>query len=185
MLSIIRLLLCFPIGWLLVNSGPGGMLLISLVVFAIITDFLDGKIARWSKTVSNWGKVLDPLADKLGGGIIIISLGLAKLIPTWFVGMMIVRDVSIFIMWIHTARVTGDIYMSKMAGKIAVGLMAITAFAIITNRFREYWDYLIWVTAFAMIASFVYYVYMYIRNLRAIKAGKPAIEKPGGSKLAV
>ncbi len=178
------MLLCVPISWIIIKKGVGGSLLIGLVVVGILTDFLDGKIARWSKTVSNWGVVLDPVADKLGGGIIIIAMGLAKFVPAWFVGMLFVRDVSIFLMWLHTARVTGDVYMSKTAGKVAVGLMAITVFAIIANLGKEYWDILIWATAATLVLSFLYYIYMYVKNLRAIKAGMPAIEKPGGGKFS-
>ena len=63
-LSLTRGALAVPIALLVYRGGPVGPL-VGLVAFAIATDFLDGKLARWSRTVSEWGKVLDATADKL------------------------------------------------------------------------------------------------------------------------
>ena len=60
-----------------------------------VTDFLDGYIARHFDQVSNLGKVLDPVADRLifivGGGAILIDGS----VPTWFAVLVLVREVLV------------------------------------------------------------------------------------------
>ena len=59
------------------------------------TDFLDGYIARHFNQVSNLGKVLDPVADRLifivGGGAILIDGS----VPTWFAVLVLVREILV------------------------------------------------------------------------------------------
>jgi cardiolipin synthase len=60
-----------------------------------VTDFLDGYIARHFDQVSNLGKVLDPVADRLifivGGGAILIDGS----VPTWFAVLVLVRELLV------------------------------------------------------------------------------------------
>jgi cardiolipin synthase len=60
-----------------------------------VTDFLDGYIARHFDQVSNLGKILDPVADRLifliGGGAILIDGS----VPTWFAVTVLVREVLV------------------------------------------------------------------------------------------
>ena len=65
MLSMFRLVLIIPVTWLILQDGPLFWMMI-LILLAVATDYFDGRIARWSDSVSDWGKLLDPLADKVG-----------------------------------------------------------------------------------------------------------------------
>lgn len=67
---------------------------IALAVFCIaaITDFIDGKIARKHNLVTKFGKIMDPLADKMlvsAGFIMLTYLGV---IPGWMTAIIILRD---------------------------------------------------------------------------------------------
>ncbi|MDI6791320.1 MAG: CDP-diacylglycerol--glycerol-3-phosphate 3-phosphatidyltransferase [bacterium] len=68
----------------------------TLVIFIIaaITDLYDGMLARREKKVTNWGKLMDPLADKLLTSAIFISfVGMPQLhIPAWMVFLIITRE---------------------------------------------------------------------------------------------
>jgi hypothetical protein len=94
MLSMLRLLLAAPIMYLIMVNGPLLWLLV-LFLLALASDYFDGRLARWSHSVSDWGKVLDPLADKISALMVILALVLRGSLPMWFLGLMLVRDTLI------------------------------------------------------------------------------------------
>jgi cardiolipin synthase (CMP-forming) len=90
-LCVARGLLSPYIGYTIVCSDY--TLAMGLLVFAGITDLADGYIARtWPSQASKMGSFLDPMADKLLMGSLVISLTYADLLPLWLTGMIVFRD---------------------------------------------------------------------------------------------
>lgn len=89
--------LCIPIFvvFMLIESIPYNYYLAAIVfIIASITDLFDGKIARKYHLVTDFGKFMDPLADKMLVSAAIICLT-PKMIPSWVVIIIISRELFI------------------------------------------------------------------------------------------
>ncbi|KEI44012.1 CDP-diacylglycerol--glycerol-3-phosphate 3-phosphatidyltransferase [Saccharopolyspora rectivirgula] len=92
LLSVLRLAGVPLFLWLLL--GPKAELLALLVlVVSGITDWLDGKLARWLNQYSRLGELLDPAADRLYIIATLIAFVLREVVPWWVAAALIVRDV--------------------------------------------------------------------------------------------
>lgn len=94
-LSSIRLLLVGVFIWLFLND----QVLASLIVFvvAFITDLLDGYLARKFNWISNVGKVLDPLADKLMVIAALVCFYAKSWIPLWLLVVVLSKELIMII----------------------------------------------------------------------------------------
>jgi len=92
-LTILRLLLVPLIGWTL-TAGFAYHYQVSVAVYAsaAATDTLDGRIARRRRIVSELGKFLDPLADKILVITVLVILVGANLVPSWVVVVVFARE---------------------------------------------------------------------------------------------
>jgi CDP-diacylglycerol--glycerol-3-phosphate 3-phosphatidyltransferase len=85
---VIVILLMFP-------SRPTTMIAALLFSAAAITDYLDGYYARQRGLVSNLGKVMDPVADKLLVSSVFIMLAAMRWVPAWIVCIIVGRELAV------------------------------------------------------------------------------------------
>lgn len=124
-LSMARIVLVVPIAFLLLRASPGHNFIAALLVIAAgLTDLFDGILARHLNQVTEFGKIIDPLADKIGIASIAVILTLQAKLPFWFLLLVLARDVSIFIGGLYVKRAYGIVLMSNWAGKWASACMA-------------------------------------------------------------
>lgn len=168
MLTLSRIALVPPIAWLVYRDGPFLWLAI-LILIAVATDFLDGRVARRMGTVSEWGKVLDPLADKFAAAAVTLALVLRPVEPTlelWFVIFVIARDLVIVAIGVVQTRRIGYVLMALWSGKVAVNLLAATVVAVLIGAPDEVIQLLMWVTTAALLYSLVKYLYRFVQVMR-------------------
>jgi cardiolipin synthase len=96
LLSLVRILLIPVFLLLLLHHGTeeAGLLLLGGVV---ATDWIDGYVARHTGQVSNLGKLLDPIADRMALIAALVALVVRHAFPLWGAVAVIVRDVAILV----------------------------------------------------------------------------------------
>jgi phosphatidylglycerophosphate synthase len=165
-LSLTRLVIVLPVTWLIAVDGPL-LWIMGLVILAIATDYLDGRLARWSHSVSDWGKVLDPFADKIGGGLVVAALTYREALPLWFLAAIILRDVAIVIGGEIIRRRTGEIVISLLSGKIAVTAVSITVLAALLKADPPVLQFCLGITSLLLAYSFLRYVRRFAQIVRS------------------
>ena len=128
-LSLLRILLVVPVAVLLFSAHPDARLCAAgLIVIAALTDFLDGLIARMKNEVTLFGKIIDPIADKVGIGAVALILTAQGTLPLWFPLAVVGRDLAILGAAYHLSRKGAAMPQSNQTGKWAAGVMGLTVF---------------------------------------------------------
>jgi cardiolipin synthase len=170
-ISLFRLLMAIPF-WIL-----GGMLLepgiryvvAGMAIFASFTDILDGYVARKYNQVTEFGKIIDPLADKIAIAVVVIRLFMVDEIPEYYFYMIIGRDILIFFGGIFVSKKLGRILPSNMLGKLTVMVIGLVILMILFNISRssplfQFPFYFSIVLIFSSIFGYVYRAAEYIRK---------------------
>ncbi len=125
-ISLSRALISVPILFLHHASGEEATwLIVAFILYAFISDFLDGLVARKMNQVTEFGKVADPLADKICALILFLYGVIIDIIPAFFVIILIFRDGLILAGSLLIKKKRGKYAMSALSGKIAVNILAI------------------------------------------------------------
>ena len=143
---------------------------VAIIIFTIsaFTDILDGFIAKKFNFITDLGKLLDPLADKLTQISILLSLTILKIIPIWILIIVFIKEAFLVTGASFLYSKKDVVVYSKWYGKLATVLfylaiicsLIITQFDINLNfRIDMYLYYL-------AILSTVFATIMYIKNFR-------------------
>ena len=93
-LSLLRLAGVPVFLWLLLGPHEDGWAL-ALLVFSALTDWADGKLARWLDQQSRLGQLLDPAADRLYIVATLIAFLVRGIIPWWLVAPLVLRELIV------------------------------------------------------------------------------------------
>ncbi|TAL70777.1 MAG: hypothetical protein EPN82_01400 [Bacteroidetes bacterium] len=162
-LSFLRLILTFPICWMLLHDDYVGFLILGII--AMLTDFLDGYTARKRDEITEFGKIIDPLADKVLIAAVAIVMLIKGLIPAWFLIAVLSRDVLILLGGLYLSKKLGYVIYSDIIGKISVNILALVMICIIF-KVEFFTSYGIFLALGALIVSFGNYLVRMIVILR-------------------
>ncbi|MCH8566929.1 MAG: CDP-alcohol phosphatidyltransferase family protein [Balneolales bacterium] len=168
-LSISRILVLPILIWLhQANNYQPSIELKIIVIYILASDFLDGYASRALNQVSELGKWLDPLADKVCATVLFAYVWVIGLVPDWLFGFIVVRDLAILAGSYFILQKRGKVAMSVMAGKIAVNILALYWLTII---FLPDMTELSLVFKYASVAMLVYSSLIYLKRMRDILGG--------------
>lgn len=168
--------LCMPqvFEWFKIENTQTVMGIIALIVFVVaaITDCLDGRISRKQNIVTKFGKIMDPLADKLlvcSAMICLIELGL---LPAWIVIIIIAREFIISGFRL-IASDNGVVIAASYWGKFKTTFQMLMVIVLLLNfdipAFKILGTVLIWIATILTVVSLIDYI---VKNKDVLKEQK-------------
>lgn len=164
-LTMLRLLL-IPIYWVLMMVRDNETAALIVFVTASITDLLDGYIARHFNQVTDWGKLFDPLADKLMVVSVMMTLVLKGAVPLIILIIIGIKEIIMVAGAACMLRRKIVVY-SKPVGKTAqFTMVAGMILAFFRHNFSApFHVYVLWLATVLTLSAMVYYSLACIRAL--------------------
>jgi CDP-diacylglycerol---glycerol-3-phosphate 3-phosphatidyltransferase len=138
-----------------------------IFVIAALTDYFDGYLARKRNQVTDIGKLLDPIADKLLITSAFISLVELNLAPAWMVVIIVGREFAVSGIR-SIAASQGYVMPANVLGKLKTVCQVLTIVVlIVADTYIEPWErfgrFLLWVTVAISLISAVNYLWIFLR----------------------
>lgn len=152
-LTVLRLLLVPVFVWLLLREDGTDLVsqVLAVLVFivAMITDVVDGKIARDRGLVTSFGKIVDPIADKALIGAALIGLSVLDRVPWWVTAVILLREVGVTLLRFVVIR--HGVMPAGRGGKTKTALQTVTL-VMLMLPLPDSWS---WVTTSLLTATVV------------------------------
>jgi len=163
LITIFRLLLVLPIIYISFhynNLKYPNYYLVFIIIIAFISDLADGIVARRKGLVSEMGKLLDPLADKILTLIIIVLFWVLGFVPLSYLLVLLFRDLIIFSGGIWLAKKLGTITPSNNFGKITVFSIGIFFLStLLFGTISKFSQFMMYLSGFLSVLSILIYLY--------------------------
>ena len=165
-LSVLRLLGVPLFLWLLLGPEADGWAVAVLMV-AGITDWVDGKLARWLNQCSRLGALLDPAADRLYIVSTLVALALREIVPLWLVVLLVGRELVLGVALLVLRRYGYPPLQVAYLGKAATllllyafpGLLLAAGEGWLATAIEPFaWAFTIWGTALYVLAGVLYVI---------------------------
>lgn len=155
-LTTLRIVLVPFFGWALLVDGGDSVLwrTVAWVIFAVamITDKVDGDIARARNLVTDFGKIADPIADKAITGMAFIGLAIVGDVWWWVAIVVLVREWSVTLLRLSVAKQV--VIAAKQSGKIKTALQGV-ALGTLSLPLLEVGDVVGWLEVPGLVVFYV------------------------------
>ncbi|MBE7045708.1 MAG: CDP-alcohol phosphatidyltransferase family protein [Ruminococcaceae bacterium] len=166
-LSMFRILLIPVIIWMYCGLEQYYAAIVVLLISGL-TDILDGVIARRCNMVSDFGKILDPIADKLTQFSVIVCLAVNYEAMQLLIALFVAKEVILAVMGYLAIRKLNSINSAKWYGKANTVLLytVMVILILFPDISQTVADGMILVCAVSVVASFLLYSNFYLRLFR-------------------
>jgi CDP-diacylglycerol--glycerol-3-phosphate 3-phosphatidyltransferase len=178
-LTVIRILLVPVLVVALLEKTSGGDLL-AAIVFAVasLTDAIDGYLARSRNRVTTFGKLMDPIADKLLIVAALIALVSLNRLDAWVAMVIIAREFAVTVLR-AAAGAQGVVISASIWGKLKTVFQVAMVLALIAVHGRPVWlDALVYVTVVITVLSGADYFFGLRSSLRNGVEPRPPARMP-------
>jgi CDP-diacylglycerol--glycerol-3-phosphate 3-phosphatidyltransferase len=175
LLTVVRILLVpVLVVALLGHTTHGDILAAAIFAVASLTDFVDGYLARSRGSVTNFGKLMDPLADKLLIVAALISLVSLHRLAAWVAMVIIARELAVTVLRMG-ANQAGVVIAASNFAKVKTCVQIAVILAVITVRHNPLWlELLVYAMVVVTVASGLDYFFGLRRRLEQARAADPS-----------
>jgi len=182
-LTVVRILLV-PVLVVALLEKTGGGDLMAAIVFAVasLTDYVDGWLARSRNWVTTFGKLMDPIADKLLIIAALIALVSLNRLAAWVAMVIIAREFAVTVLRVAVGTQQGVVIAASMWGKVKTAVQVAMVISVIAVHGHPLWlDLLIYATVLITVLSGADYFFGLRRGLIARAAADSAGGSPQGT----
>lgn len=157
LITVVRIILTPLFLWMLLADGSTGGALrwwaTALFVVVIASDGIDGFIARKYGLITDLGKLLDPIADKVLTGAALVGLSILAELPWWVTALILVREVGITLY--RFVVISQGVIAASRGGKLKTVSQAVA----ITLALAPFWtllgSWVVWVNVITMTIAVI------------------------------
>jgi CDP-diacylglycerol--glycerol-3-phosphate 3-phosphatidyltransferase len=171
-LTVLRIMLVPVLVVALLGKTPAGDVL-AAVVFALasLTDFIDGYLARARGSVTTFGKLMDPLADKLLIVAALVSLVSLHRLAAWVAMVIITREIAVTVARMGASQ-AGVVMAASFSGKLKTCLQIAAILAVIAVHGDPVWVLtLLYIAVAVTVFSGLDFFFGLRRRMAEVQAG--------------
>jgi CDP-diacylglycerol---glycerol-3-phosphate 3-phosphatidyltransferase len=166
-LTVLRIMLVpVVVVALLGNTPAGDVLAAGVFALASLTDFLDGRLARARGSITTFGKLMDPLADKLLIIAALLSLVSLNRLEAWVAMVIITRELAVTVLRLGATQ-AGVVIEASMFGKVKTSMQIAAILAVIAVPGPPLWvSLLLYATVLVTVLSGLDYFFGLRRRMQ-------------------
>ena len=178
-ISISRIFLTIPLVLIFedIANGMTGKLwqAFVLIIIIVLTDFLDGYVARKAEGITNFGKLIDPVADKICMMVVLIYLIISYKLPFLLFFLILgIRDIFLIIIGVYLMFSQEEVFQSNKSGKWFIGISALMMVLFLLKDPLNIPNLILW--SFYLISTLLFtfstfeYIRRYLRYFKELEA---------------
>ncbi len=168
-ISISRIFLAIPLVLIFedIADGMTGKLwqAFALIIIIVLTDFLDGYVARKAGEITNFGKLIDPVADKVCMMVVLIYLIISNKLPfLLFFITLAIRDIFLIIIGVYLMFSQEEVFQSNKSGKWFIGISSLMMVLFLFKDPLNIPNLILWSSYLISTLLFTFSTFEYIRR---------------------